>query len=284
MKTAVWFFLLVCSIASVAPVQAQVQVLSDEEPQRVFSGDGRKISLGLRNTTERTQAAHLRLSLYQASSVTAMPLGEQPWKSLELLPGQTVLESATLAFPPVKAETRFVVKWLAGSSNEVAGTTDVWVYPTNLLQELKALGGEYPLGVLDPQGELKPLLKAAAVEYVDLGDTALENYPGKLAIIGPFQSSAQMQEGLPHRLKVLAHKGVAVVWLLPRLQPPPQKPYALTPSFYTVTEGKGAVVVAQANLVASLAESPEAQLNLLALARRALHPLPYPLPQLPSSP
>ena len=41
----------------------------------------------------------LRARLYQASSATAIPLSETPWKRLEVLPGQTVLESALIACP-----------------------------------------------------------------------------------------------------------------------------------------------------------------------------------------
>jgi hypothetical protein len=103
----------------------------------------------------------------------------------------------------------------------------------------------------------------------------LEDFHGKLAIIGPFQSGAQMPEGLTSRLKALAGKGVAVVWI----QPPPGKREELKPSFYTVAEGKGAVVLVQAALVANLAENPKAQLNLVRLARLALHPEPLRLPE-----
>ena len=51
-------------------------------------------------------------------------------------------------------------------------------------------------------------------------------------------------------------------------------------SFYTVPEGKGTVVVAQASLTQRLPESPEDQLNLIQFARLALHPKPAHLPYL----
>jgi hypothetical protein len=132
------------------------------------------------------------------------------------------------------------------------------------------------LGVLDPQNQLKPLLKAAGVEFQDLEDTSMEDYRGKLAFIGLFQSKAQMRESLPHRIKGLAEKGVGVVWM----QPPPEKQQELKPSFYTVPEGKGAIVIVQASLLANLAENPQAQLNLIQFARLALHPEPPRLPNL----
>jgi hypothetical protein len=218
-------------------------------------------------------AAKLRTRLYQASSATAAPLGETPWKKLTVLAGQTVLESAVLAFPPVKAETRFLVQWLDGT-NKVIGVTEVLVYPPDLLKDLKPIADEAPIGVVDPQNQLKPLLKASAVEYQDLEDSGLEAYSGKLAIVGPFQSRAQMREDLPDRVKALALKGVALVWI----QPPPEKRQNLQPSFYTLLEGKGAVVISQADLITSLAESPQAQLHLIQLARLALHPEPARLP------
>jgi hypothetical protein len=259
--------------------RAQLQTLPDQEPQRVFTGDARKITVLLRNVGASPVDSDLRTRLYQASSATAAPLGEVPWKKLTVLPGQTVLESAILSFPPAKAETRFLVQWVEGP-NKLIGTTEVLAYPPDLLKDLQPLAGEKPLGALDPQNQLKLLLKAAAVECQDLEDIGLENYHSKLAIIGPFQTTSQMRESLASRsVEALAQKGVAVVWI----QPPPEKRQQLKPSFYTVREGKGAVVVVQADLVANLAESPQAQLNLIRFARLALHPEPPRLPDLTPS-
>jgi hypothetical protein len=89
-----------------------------------------------------------------------------------------------------------------------------------------------------------------------------------------------MREGLAGHVKALALKGAGVVWI----QPPPEQREHLKPSFCTVLEAKGAVVVAQAGLVASLTDNPEAQLNLIQLARFALHPEPLRLPHRTSSP
>jgi len=262
-----------------APARAQLQVLTNAEPQRVFAGVGTEIGVRFHNLGSRPATAALRTRLYQAGSAIAAPWDETPWKQLTVLPGQTVLESALLAFPRVKAGTLFLVQWLDGM-NKVIGVTDVLVYPLDLLKDLKPLAGENPLGVLDPQNQLKPLLKATAVEYLDLEDTELERFRGRLAIIGPFQSWAQMRECLPGCVKWLARKDVALVWI----QPPPEKRQELKPSFYTVLEDKGAVVVAQAGLVANLTDNPEAQINLIQLARLALHPEPPRLPHQTPSP
>ena len=168
------------------------EVVAEEEPLHLYRRRA-TINVRFRNPSASPVAADLRTRLYQASSATAAPLGEAPWKKLAVLPGQTVLESATATFPAVKAETRFLVQWLDGT-NQVIGVTQVLGYPPDLLKELKPLAGDDPLGVLDPQNQLKPLLKAAAVEFQDLEDTGLENYHGKLAIIGPFQSRGQMRK------------------------------------------------------------------------------------------
>ena len=259
---------------------AQLQLLSSNKPQHLFAGAADRVVVTWHNSGNVPLDLPVCTRLFQASSSTVAPLSEVPWKRLRVLPGQTVLESAALSFPAVKAETRFVIQWLDGT-NDVVGTMDVLVYPPDLLKDLKPLLGEEPLGVFDPLNHLKPLLKAAKVEVDDLEDAGLERYHGKLAIIGPFATKAQMRETLANRsVKALAAKGVAVVWI----QPPPDQRSELKPSFYTVPEGRGAVVVAQAELVAELGERPQAQLNLIRLARLALQPQPLQLPDLASSP
>ena len=272
--------LAVVFIAScAAPARAQLQVLTNTEPQRVFAGPGTEISVRFHNPDNRPATADLRTRSYQAGSAIAAPWDDTPWKALTVLPGQTVLESAVLSFPRVKAETPFLVQWRDGSGR-VLGVTEVLVYPPDLLKDLKPLAGEEAIGAFDPQNQLKPLLKATAVEYQDLEVTSLESCSSKLAIIGPFQSKGQMREGLSAQVQALALKGVSIVWI----QPPPEKRQRLKPSFYTVLEAKGAVVVAQAGLVANLTDNPEAQLNLIQLARLALHPDPPRLPHQTPSP
>jgi hypothetical protein len=245
----------------------------------VFAGDGRKIIVTWRNTGDQVVDAEMRMQLYQTSSTTAAPLSEKAWKKIEILPGQTVLESAPLDFPAVNAETRFLIQWLEGT-NHVIGKTEVLVYPTNLLAELKTLVGEENLGVLDPNNELKPLLKQNRVEFSDLGEMALEDFQGKLAIVGPFSTKAQIREGLAETIQKIARKGAAIVWM----QPPPGPKDQIKPSFYIVPEGKGSIVVVQADLVARLPENPKSQLNLVYFCKLALNPMPFFLPDLKTQP
>jgi hypothetical protein len=258
---------------------AQLEIVTNVEPQRIFSGDERNIAVVWHNAGDKTADAEIHMRIFQASSSTAVQLSEIPWKKLQVLPQQTVVESVRLDFPAVKAETKFLIQWLE-NTNRVIGATEVLVYPTNLLKELKPLAGDEPLGVFDPQNQLKPLLKNLGVDFVDLGNSELEKFQGKLAVIGPFQSKAQMREGFAQTIRQIARKGASVVWI----QPPAMPGDKIKPSFYIIPEGQGAVVVVQAALVPDLPADPKSQLNLLYFCGLSLHPQPLTLPDLSLQP
>ena len=271
------------AIASCWPMAtlAQLQLLPDQQPQRVFAGDARIITVVWHNNGDNTAGADIRARILQTSSATTVRLGEAPWKKLQVLPRQTVLESAQLDFPPVKAETKFLVQWLE-NSNSVIGRTEVWVYPTNLLDELKLLveeGGKN-LGVLDPKNQLKPALKSSAVKFVDLAETGLDDFSGKLAMVGPCGPDDPEWNGLASRISKLAQKGTPVVWI----QSPPQKRDKIQPSFYSVPQSRAVVVVVQPELVADLPDNPQSQLNLVYFCKLALNPPPPALPDLSTQP
>jgi hypothetical protein len=256
-----------------AAAHGQLALVSDVEPPCVFAGAGREISMVWRNPGTQPVEVALRMRLYEASTATAAVLGDAPWKTLQVLPGQTVLASAVVSFPDVWAETLFVVQWV-DATNRVWGVTTVRVFPVNLLKDLKPLVGEGVLGVLDPQNQVKPLLQSAGVAYVDLGEMTLEHFQGRLAILGPFNS--RPSEGFAQRVRKMAQNGASAVWI----QPLPDRRDALKPSFYTVREGAGTVVVTQPALVSNLAERPQSQNNLVRLAALALNPQPLSLPGL----
>jgi hypothetical protein len=255
-----------------ALADAQVQLLPDRKPQRVFAGVSRNITIIWHNTGNVAERTEIRTRLYQTSSTTAVPLTEKPWKNIEILPGQTVLESASVDFPAINAETRFLIQWL-GADNHVIGETEALVYPTNLMGELRLLLSGGILGVFDPNNELKPLFRQNKIEFLDLAETPLEGFQGKLAIIGPFQSKTQMREGLGQAVQRIARKGAAVVWI----QPPPDPQSKIKPSFYVVQEGRNPVVVVGADCLANLAGNPQSQLNLVDFCKLALNPTPFPL-------
>lgn len=208
-----WLWLLLAGCGPGAAC-AQLQCLPDQEAQEVFAGTARPVRVVWQNAGDTTARAQIYTRLSQTTSATAVPLANRRWRQIDVLPGQTVLETVAMDFPSVTAATPFLIQWLQ-ETNRVLGKTEVLVYPTNLLGELKPLVGGAALGVLDPDNVLKPLLKNFGLELVDLGNTDLGAFSCRLAVIGPFASRAQLQEGLPERIKALAKRNVAVVWLLP---------------------------------------------------------------------
>jgi hypothetical protein len=254
-------------------VFAQLAQVPDAEPQRVFAGEARPVAVVWRNDSSQLYEGDIRTQRLQTTSVTAVPLGETLWKWLQVLPEQTVQESAPLSFPAVRAETTFLVRWL-GDTNQLLGETEVLVYPTNLLANLVPLLDRKALGVLDPNDELKPLLRENGVNFLDLSHQALEDFSGRLAILGPFRSHAQLPEDVAQRTKTMARNGVAVVWL----QPPPSPRDPLRPSYYSVSVGTNDIVVVQSSVVLGLTGNPQAQWRLVQLCQQALHPEPAALP------
>lgn len=272
-------FVIACGLPVAAT--AQLQLLPDKEPQRVFAGDQRKIALVWHNASDIMAQAGIRARILQTSSATAIRLGEIPWKKLQVLPQQTVVESARLDFPPAKAETKFLIQWLEGSNN-VIGKTEVLVYPTNLLDELKLIvdEDEKNLGVLDPSKQLKPLLKSSATKFVDLEETELDTFTGKLAIVSPCSPNDPERKGLANRISKLARNGTPVVWI----QPPSKRQDKIQPSFYIVPQGRAIVVVVQPELAADLPDNPQSQLNLIHFCKLAVNPQPAALPDLSPQP
>jgi hypothetical protein len=277
MKMANTWALLAAASCWCGAARAQLVFDTNAGPQSVFFGDARPVSATFRNTGGQDFKSEMRTKIYQASAATAIPLDARPWKELRVLARQTALETAPLDFPPVKAETAFLVQWL-DDANRVLGASEVLVYPTNLLHELKLLVDESwnNLGVLDPANQLKPALKQAAIGFVDLAEAELENFSGKLALIGSCNPGDAEWNGLADRIGKLARKGTPVVWI----QGPPRKRDQLRPSFYLVPQNRGAVLVVQPGLVADLPEHPPSQLNLVYFCKLAVQPEPFRLPNL----
>jgi hypothetical protein len=279
-----WFstgMLTVLAASGLSAAASELHLLPDAQPQCVFAGDARKINVIWHNAGDKTVDEKIHLRMIQTTSATAVLSAEVDWKELETLPHQTVLESARLDFPEVKAETKFLIQWLADAdTNATLGVTEVRVYPTNLLAELKPLVKGTAIGVYDPQNELKPLLKKSGIELIDLKSSSLANFSGTLVIAGPFTSLAEMPDDLAKQIKALAKKNVAVVWILPQSEDA-KKP---VPSFYSVAEGTNFIAIVQPDLVCDLPESPQAQRNLIYFCELALNPQPPVLPDLTAQP
>ncbi|HYT60149.1 MAG TPA: hypothetical protein VEL06_08250 [Haliangiales bacterium] len=264
MKIGWAIFLAACPIT----FGAQLEWVPEEAPQVVFAGEARKIRVTFSNPTDKTIEVQIRTRLFQASSTTAMPLGQaQPWKKLQVLAGQTIVESASLSFPGVKVGTRFLVQWL-DEQGKALGPTEVTVHPPDLLKELKALAGETALGVFDPRDQLKPLLKQWMVDFEDLEQTGWENFSGKLAIVGPLTPQEPASAGLARQIKSAAKAGRAVVWI----QLPSRPPTNSEIQAYLIREGDGTVVFARSKTFSELAENPQGQLDLVHLASLVLKP------------
>lgn len=245
----------------------QLRISKDESPQRLFAGEGRSLQVTLQNPDSETIEVSLRTQIYQTTSATAIPLGQpQDWKRLQVLPHQTVRESVSLSFPSVLSGTRFLVRWM-DDQNKVVGNSSVMVYPTNLLKALGPLAGEKPLGLFDPQGQLKPLLKASGLEFEDLEETGLRGFSGKLAIVGPAEAKEESAE-LVGQMASLAKSGVGVVWI----QRPSNDSEELEPSLYPVSVGRGAITIVRPKVISRIGENPTAQLNLIRSAELALNP------------
>ncbi|HEX9046682.1 MAG TPA: hypothetical protein VF988_06630 [Verrucomicrobiae bacterium] len=271
--TRTWAWAVAMTVGNVlilAQGRAQLSLLP-ETPQAVFAGQDRTVNLRWHNAGMESVDVQVRARLFQSSGTLAAPLGEQPPKALRLLPQQTLLETAQLDFPTVRAETRFVVQWVT-DSQQVIGRTEVLVYPTNLLTELGLLLDGGDLGLFDPQAALKPALRQNGVSFLDLMERPLDDFSGKLAVIGPFPSRAQLRGGFNGSVRHMARQGAAVVWI----QPPRAPDDELRPSFYRLSLGKGALVMVQPELVADFSVNPLSQLNLIYLCKWALNPAPGP--------
>lgn len=233
---------------------AQIELVPEVTPQAVFASRPQTIRVTLRNPGDKTMLRDVELRLFQLSSASAVPVGSaKPWKKIEMLPQQTVLETLALEFPSVRAATRFRVEF-AG-----IGRTEVVVYPGELLKRLKTLAGDQPLGVVDPDGQLKPVLKQAGVEFADF---EIEPADSRLAIVWSGASS------LPETVTTRVKAGMAVVWIRP----------ASVATTYAVRLDTGVVVVVPVSSVRGLADSPLPQLDLIRAAELALEPEALRLP------
>lgn len=255
---------------------AQLEIVSNSVPGSVFCGPQKQIPITFHNAGSHSFDGQIQTRIFQTTSASAVSVGAAAWKRLQVLPWQTVLESAQLNFPSVKAETLFLIQWIA-DSNRLVGTTSVLVYPTNLFQTLQPFIDRKNFGVFDPGNQLKPLLKRQGVSFTDLGETKLDDFRGRLAIIGPFESKAEVPKDLAERVKAIARKNVAVVWIQP---PEPSsvrarvgwEREAIQPSFCCVQKGQTAIVIVQPDMVSDLSENPQSQIALIYLSNLAMNP------------
>ena len=254
---------------------AQLEILPPEQPPAVFGGATHAVPITFRNLGERAIEMPLKTRLFQLSSATRMPASEvEPWKRLTVLAGQTVLETARVKFPDVRAISKFEVRWF-DDVDKAVGQTPVTVYPTNLLVQLAGLAGEKPPGVFDPHGQLTPLLRALRVEFDDLTQgERIKTWRGPLAIMGPFDAKQTPPREMAKRANELAGRGVNVLLLSPNYEHTDsavRAPNALCSAVIIRSVGTARVVTAASELIAGLATQPLAQEKLLKLVRLAVN-------------
>ena len=250
MKKALWFAAALWPLVATA----QIELVPEAERPTVFASRPQNIRVTLHNVGDATAISDVQTLLFQLTSSTTVPIGKaQPWKRVQILPRQTVIETLALEFPPIRSSSQFRVE-LSG-----IGSMEVAVYPNDLLRQLKTLAGEQPLGIYDPNGQLKPLLKQAAISFADF-----ETEPTDLKLAIVWSGAASLPDSIASRVKT----GMAAVWIRS----------SATPTTYAVHRGDGVVVVVPASTVRGLADSPLAQLNLIRDAELALEPEALRLP------
>jgi hypothetical protein len=227
---------------------AQVELVPEATPQTVFAAGPQEVRVTLHNPGSQTAEADIQTRLFQLTQASAVPIGDvRPWKKMQVLPRQTVLETVTIPFPEVRAATRFRLE-LVG-----IGRTEVLAYPPDLLKRLQTLAGDPPLGVFDPDRQLKPLLKRAGVNVADF---EIEPTNCRLALV--WSSAENLPDSVVSRVKT----GMAAVWIRP----------SRVPTTYAARLGAGVVVVVPAATLGGLADAPQPQLNLIRDAELALEP------------
>ena len=250
MNKAFWFVAALWPLAATA----QIELVPDAEPPAVFASRPQNIRVTLRNIGDTIATSDVQILLFQLTSATTVPIGKaRSWKRIQILPRQTVLETLPLEFPAVRSSSRFRVELLG------IGPMEVTVYPNDLLKRLSVLAGEPPLGVYDPDGQLKPLLKQAAIGAADF---ETEPTDSKLAIV--WSNGRILPESVESRVK----KGMSAVWIRT----------STVPTSYAARIGAGVVVMTPEAALRGLADSPLPQLTLIRVAELALQPYALRLP------
>lgn len=252
------------------------------EPPRhaVFGGSASSLPVPLHTTLSPGPAPEVLVHRLQLATSTAAALETLSLGPIPLPAGLLLLDSPPVPFPAVRAPTRFLVQWLTKDGQRL-GSTEVEVYPTNLLAELAPLAGGLPIGLLDPQHQLQPRLQALHIRCVDLTRSDLADFEGRLAIFGPFSHQHPAPPDLARDLHTRSKHPLAAVWLTPPADTTsPGSP--LVPSFHVVQLGRATVVVAQGDLVRDLTLNPRAQQTLTLLARHAVRPRAFGLPESPT--
>ncbi len=159
MSLALSCFFMVCLITLPVAGRGELEIPSEGEPQPVFADTPQEVSVVFRNATASRQVLSIAVRIFQMSSSTLMPIEKaRPWKEIEILPGQTVLESAVVRLPPVKVATYFLIQWL-GDDGQVLSKSRLFAVPKDIARSLSTITSNTTTGLLDPEDRIKPMFK-----------------------------------------------------------------------------------------------------------------------------
>ena len=256
--------------------QAEVELLSERPVPAVFGAGTRPISFRLRNAATQTAEVNLRYRLFQASSATLMPLGEvKPWKLVTVPAAQTLLETFQVELPAVRGDTLFQIAWFDGERK--IGTTPVRVFGEGILKMLGPLAGDQPVGLVDPEGQMK--LALAPLRSLELKEAEdIVSAEAALILVAPMTVKSR-PAGLSAALKKKAALGAGIVWLQPTGE---RDLLDGVPTVFVAEEASGRIVVASELVAAELLTSPRAQQSLVRLAEIAAGRRKLELPTDPS--
>jgi hypothetical protein len=255
-------------LAGVFSGRADLEVFPTETPQILFAGTPATALVTLRNPDPERHEQEFSIRLVQLSSTTAMPIGERrPWKKIEVLAGQTIVESVPVTLPEIRGPTFFRIE--VSTQDRLVARIPILACPRDMLRRLAELSGDPPLGIYDREGKLKTSLTQLGIPFTDLElADGPAGFLGRVAILGPFTSEGGASPDWKELSGKLASRGVAVVVLLPQ---PRTLPFA-------EVLHKGPVVIARGVRVDDLAESAARQMALLRVVELALTPVSKPSP------
>jgi hypothetical protein len=261
---------LILTLSTAAAAQAPIEFPPDGSTSVVFGGKPQTLEVRVRHpssagaapVSDRTEFA-ICFRLFQEASGVAAPLGPaRAWKRLSILPGQTLIEKASVEFPAVKHVSNGLVRWETEDGNGL-GSTRVRVVPTNLLTELKTLTSGGSMGVVDASTAMTALFEGAGLSVEDLADLPRPQ-EAQVILVMPGELAETQPALLARRVRSWVESGRTVVWFKLDLS-------GWTGPWAERHLGQGSLVTAEAGMVERL-DTAEAQWRLVNLMRWACRP------------
>jgi hypothetical protein len=261
----------ICLLALSSAARGQLEPSGEAELQPVFADVPQEVSVVFRNGTASRQVLSIAIRIFQMSSSTLMPIDKaHPWKEIEILPGQTVLESAVVRLPPVKVATYFQIQWL-GDDGQVLSKSRLFAVPKDIARSLSTITSNATTGLLDPENRIKPLFKEQNIDFEDLIDEdGLARFKGRLAILFLPPDQGRSKE-LAELIARKSHAGTAII--ATGLEEPSMSGIVVR----LIRPGDGGVLLADSALFKNLTTSARSQLNLIRFATLMLNPQQFPL-------